>query len=285
MIGGKSSPKSMKNSIGSTLRKWRSTLRKVTHDTLNSLDEVTANEEKIDALFDGEGGKTVNWGPVRTSKNGLVQVHEEDMLEEDVTNDLKSSSFGFEKSTTAQPVGIQGLLKSGSIEQISSGSRSLVGGVGGTSMRLSEESEEGGSTTGTGNKHEQLTIMKSSSGGSQGVSHKEKLTYDNFDAVAECNKLRQRSDKPFVGGPKIWEKRRKLWCEPSVSAEEIAHRRENGRGVFDAIPEAYHTSVYKKLVVDNKPLKEPLNLSHAMKVINAGWIDTKKWANAGKGLP
>lgn len=252
--------------LSSTLKKWRSALKKVTHETLNSLDDVTANEEKVEALFDGKCGR-----------NG-DKMEDEDALVEDVTNDLKSSSVAPFDAAIAQQAGMQSYMKSKSMDRVSSGSRSITGpnDTSVLGMKLSEESEEGGSAI--SNFGIAKTVSRSS-------AKEEKMTYLNFDTVKECEKLRQKSKGPFTGGPDLWKTRRKLWCEQTVPDRVVEAQNQKRKEVFDNIPEAYYTRVYKKLVVDDKPLKEPMNLSDALHVINAGWIDTKKWSNAANGLP
>ncbi|KAL3234393.1 hypothetical protein RNJ44_03155 [Nakaseomyces bracarensis] len=257
--------------ITTTLKKWKSALKKATHETLNSLDDVTANEEKVEALFDG---KPTNVARVNRRR---LKEEEEDALVEDVTNELKSSSVAPFDGVSAQQVGMQSYFKSKSMDRVSSGSRSITGpnDTSVLGMKLSEESEGGSAISNLG-------LAKTQSMNS---SREEKMTYLNFDTLKECEKLRQKTNDPFMGGPELWKTRRKLWCEQTVSDCVVEASNEKRKEVFDNIPEAYYTRVYKKLVVDDKPLKEPINLSDALHVINAGWIDNKKWANASHGLP
>lgn len=108
-------------------------------------------------------------------------------------------------------------------------------------------------------------------------------SFAKFDSIAECVKLRNSSRGPFCGGDELWERRRALWLQPSKSQSDnnvLQARRE----VFATIPQMYHTRIFKKLVMDNKPLREPMNLQDAIQIINAGWIETRKWENAAKGL-
>lgn len=254
--------------LSTTLKKWRSALKKVTHETLNSLDDVTANEEKVEALFDGDKNMVIS------SK----YKEDEDALVEDATNELKSSSIALFDGSTAQKAGMQSYLSSKSIDRVSSGSRS-INGPNDTSilgMKLSEESEEGGSAISN------FGVAKTHSGNS---SKEEKVTFLNFDTVKECEKLRQKTKGPFTGGPDLWKTRRNLWREKTVADRVIEEQNQTRKDLFDSIPEAYYTRVYKKLVVDDKPLKESMNLSDVLHVINAGWVDNKKWSNAGNGLP
>ena len=107
------------------------------------------------------------------------------------------------------------------------------------------------------------------------------ITFDNYDLVKECQKLRSRKDGPFYHGESIWKIRRKLWTENTTNIDPF---KEHNRDVFKDIPEQYYYRVYKKLVIEDIPLREPLNLEDAIKVINSGWRENKTWDNASKGL-
>ncbi|QLQ80840.1 hypothetical protein HG537_0E01950 [Torulaspora globosa] len=108
-------------------------------------------------------------------------------------------------------------------------------------------------------------------------------SFERFDVYSEYIKLQSESREPFCRGPELWERRRALWLRPSASqVDEPAH--QSRRELFATIPQAYYTRIYKKLVMDNKPLREPMNLQDAIQIINAGWIETRKWENAAKGL-
>lgn len=109
----------------------------------------------------------------------------------------------------------------------------------------------------------------------------QKITFDNYDPVKECQKLRSQIDGPFYHAETIWKTRRKLWTENTTNIDPF---KEHNREVFKAIPEQYYYRVYKKLVIEDIPLREPLNLEDAIKVINSGWRETKTWNNASKGL-
>ena len=89
----------------------------------------------------------------------------------------------------------------------------------------------------------------------------------------------------FCSAEKIWKRRRQLWTQPTDQEGSVNGDGATRREIFRAIPEGYYARVYKKLVVDDKPLREPLNLEDALQVINAGWTETRKWANAAKGMP
>ncbi|CAI1605520.1 hypothetical protein SEUBUCD646_0L04450 [Saccharomyces eubayanus] len=178
--------------------------------------------------------------------------------------------------TVAQPP----VTTSKGIERDSGASMSQVGmgGVNSTlEMKLTDESEESSSannaTTTTTTSH----ILSN--------SRKSIQSFENYNVVEERIKLAQQSKKPFCNGEKLWRRRRQLWTqhneqEGSTGDDGAAHRE-----VFQAIPEEYYARIYKKLVVDDKPLREPLNLEDALQVINTGWTETRKWANAAKGMP
>lgn len=119
------------------------------------------------------------------------------------------------------------------------------------------------------------------------------VTFKNYNAVAECAKLQKKfvaENKPFCGAGEVWERRRALWVQPTdaeVDRDERQRRRDERqrrRDVFATIPKSFYTRIYRNLVLDDKPLRESMNLQDALKVVNAGWIETKKWENAAKRL-
>ncbi|CAB4256177.1 similar to Saccharomyces cerevisiae YLR407W Putative protein of unknown function [Maudiozyma barnettii] len=107
-------------------------------------------------------------------------------------------------------------------------------------------------------------------------------TFDNYDDVQACRLLRSEKGEPFVDAIEIWKYRRDLWQKRTtdVTKEDIDERREE----FQQIPSEYYDRIYKKLVIEDKPLREPLNLQDALKVINSGWTETKKWERAANGI-
>ncbi|SCW01835.1 LAFE_0E08306g1_1 [Lachancea fermentati] len=110
----------------------------------------------------------------------------------------------------------------------------------------------------------------------------EKETFSNFDPVQECNKLRMEIGEPFTAGEQIWKRRRELWTtETSPTAKEASKKH---RKRFSEISPQHYIRIYRKLVLEDAPLKEPVNLQDAMKVINAGWVETQKWERAAQGL-
>ncbi|QLL33282.1 hypothetical protein HG536_0E01930 [Torulaspora globosa] len=169
-----------------------------------------------------------------------------------------------------------------SVASVDRESGTSVTPVGASEMRLTTETEEslaenstqanGGAGEGTDDRSPQ----------DDELDH-ETDSFERFDTYAEYVKLRNESREPFCRGPELWERRRALWLRPAASqAEETAQ--QSRRELFATIPQAYHTRIFKKLVMDNKPLREPMNLQDAIQIINAGWIETRKWENAAKGL-
>lgn len=140
-------------------------------------------------------------------------------------------------------------------------------------MKLTDEQSEENSTslTSTHNGHSNKT---------NNVNEQE--SFDNYDDVKICQKLRNQSNEPFYNAEEIWNHRRDLWKKRTndMTIENIDRRRH----VFKQIPTEYYNRVYSKLVVDDKPLRQPLNLEDALKVINSGWTETKKWERAANGL-
>lgn len=166
-----------------------------------------------------------------------------------------------------------------SVTSVDRESGTSVTPVGASEMRLTTETEESLAENGTQTNGE----------GNGDVSQQddeldeETDSFERFDTYAECVKLRSESREPFCRGPEVWERRRALWLRPSTS-EVDGTTQQSRRELFATIPQAYYTRIYKKLVMDNKPLREPMNLQDAIQIINAGWIETRKWENAAKGL-
>lgn len=200
-------------SFGATLQRWKATFKKITHDTLNSMDENNFSDEKIDALFNNKKNMASFDESMSPKTNSLV--------------DLK---------LTDEP-----------------------------SMTSSQPTDSNSTTQ-------------------EDTQDQESMSFDNYDAVAECAKLREQIGEPFYHAETIWKKRRELWNKPSAEFDEQKDLIDK-RKSFKAIPGNYYPRIYKKLVVDDKPLREPLNLKDVIDVINSGWIETRKWANAAQGLP
>ncbi|SCU90187.1 LAME_0E07426g1_1 [Lachancea meyersii CBS 8951] len=115
-----------------------------------------------------------------------------------------------------------------------------------------------------------------------GSSGSDPQTFATYDAVEECVKLRSKLGEPFVQAEQIWQKRRELWCKPTGEAEQLTAVENRDR--FEEIAPRHYVRVYRKLVVEGVPLKRAINLQDAIKVINAGWVETQKWDRAAKGL-
>ncbi|CCC72142.1 hypothetical protein NCAS_0J01630 [Naumovozyma castellii] len=252
--------KSVKTALSHTLHKWKTVLRKITHDTLTTLDDSSSSDEKIEALFDG----VEETSPLKHGGEGPIHI---------VTNPIS---------------------KLRSIDRDSGGSLSppVEGGPSELGIKLNNDGRSEGDITtttkySTTSDEGRMTDHHNASSTAQLQNIKNKVileeTYANFDSVKECAKLRSSKEEPFIDGDLIWKKRRDLWNKPTkdIDPAELKRRRD----VFKSIPEPYYPRVYKKLVVDDKPLREPLNLEDALKVINSGWTETRKWANAANGLP
>ncbi|CEP61611.1 Gag1p LALA0_S03e06810g [Lachancea lanzarotensis] len=118
--------------------------------------------------------------------------------------------------------------------------------------------------------------------GSGCTSRRDQQTFATYNAVEECVKLRSKLGEPFVQADRIWRRRRELWCQTTENAEFGVAAKNRKR--FDEIAPRHYVRVYRKLVVDGVPLKRALNLQDAIRIINAGWVETQKWERASKGL-
>ncbi|AGO12430.1 AaceriAER078Wp [[Ashbya] aceris (nom. inval.)] len=112
--------------------------------------------------------------------------------------------------------------------------------------------------------------------------HPQSWTFETFDPREQREALHADSSTPFVDGPKLWHIRRKLWTAPTAnnSVQEAAEHRAS----FRKIKPHYYPRIYRKLVLDDRPLSQPINLEDVMKIMDAGWLETNKWERASRGL-
>lgn len=113
---------------------------------------------------------------------------------------------------------------------------------------------------------------------SKSQEEQESLTFEQCDYVDECSRLRREVGEPFYHGGLIWHRRREMWNQTTKS--NIIQDSQRRRDKFAGIPKQYYIRIYKKLSIEGKPLKEPLNLQDALQVVNAGWTEIKKCENA-----
>ncbi|AQZ18287.1 YLR407W [Zygosaccharomyces parabailii] len=184
-----------------TLHRWKEAMRKITHETLNKMDEKNYDEDGIDGLFQGEerrSGESVTLAGA-SSETRLTTETEDDVTE-------------------------------------------------GTKVSNTKDKEQ------------------------------EHLAFEQCDYVGECSRLRREVGEPFHHGELIWLRRREMWNQTAkLNTIQDSQRRRNK---FAEIPKQYYVRIYKKLSIEGKPLKEPLNLQDALKVVNAGWTEIRKCENA-----
>ncbi|SSD59578.1 uncharacterized protein SCODWIG_01339 [Saccharomycodes ludwigii] len=110
-------------------------------------------------------------------------------------------------------------------------------------------------------------------------------TISNYDVHKECQMLRLKQGDKFKGGDEIFIKRRELHYKRFKELENIVVDKDEdcNDALFEEIPEDAYYNIYRILLVEDKPLKKPLNLANALKVVNAGWISDKTWENAVHG--
>lgn len=261
--------RSFKSNIQSTLQKWKVAFKKITEDTLSNLEEndiSASDDKKIEALFNS------NSNTKKTAKNS--KKYQFNKNKKPVTGNTTSKDLTqFDNDTGLASVSIlTPPITAGATEmkitdeETGSSSMEKVNSRGNTEMASDDAN----------NTHDNIdnnstTISKDNN----------KMSFDDYDAVKECEKLRNQTKEPFCDAGIIWQTRRNLWTEITTDEEEST---DHNRDVFNAIPEQYYYRVYKKLVMEDKPLREPLNLEDAMKVINSGWMETKTWDNAAKGI-
>lgn len=235
------SKKNGKGGFTRTLHKWKTILRKITHETLSNMEDTSFGDDTINSLFNGDPPS---------------------------------------------------IVKVTSVERDSGASMSPVGGNSASELRLTTETEESlteNSETNNGSTPHNASAEKIHSADidesdiEEEEDEDEEQTFENFDSTAECAKLRAERGEPFYQADEIWERRRCLWTQPTGENMNVAEYQRH-RDMFASIPHHYYSRIYKKLVLDEKPLREPLNLQDALKVINSGWVETRKWENAAKGL-
>lgn len=100
---------------------------------------------------------------------------------------------------------------------------------------------------------------------------------DNIDNDTKAN-------EGFVDREKLWQEQHDAWLTPSNSLQDI-RRRQKRQELSNFVSEGDYHIVYKNLVMSNKSLKQPMNLSDALKVIESGWEWNKVFERAAKGLP
>lgn len=157
-----------------------------------------------------------------------------------------------------------------SVQRISEDGNSSTSATQTGEMRLTDENESGD------------TISLEEEVDTQGKTNAVQ-TFANYNPVEECTRLRSEFGEPFIQGELIWRRRRELWTTRPDNSTKCNESQQH-RSSFDKVSPQYYTRIYKKLVLDNKPLRQPLNLQDAMRVINAGWVETNKWERASKGL-
>lgn len=110
-------------------------------------------------------------------------------------------------------------------------------------------------------------------------------TWEEFDAVAEADKLRSKlpEGEEFYSGVDVWQKRRDAWTMMRPEdALIVKQRRIDGQL---QLSKDNYTTIYTNLVDKGKTLKRPLNLKDTLRIINQGWISSRKWERASQGLP
>ncbi|KAL6943074.1 hypothetical protein ACO0RG_002058 [Hanseniaspora osmophila] len=108
----------------------------------------------------------------------------------------------------------------------------------------------------------------------------DEANFDTFDVYAEVAKLRNDPSSDFISGYPVWEKRRELqYKKYPINVNKDYDSLVN----FRKVPEKAYYQVYEKLIVKNNPLKSPINLRDLIKVINVGWIVTRKYEEAAAG--
>lgn len=71
-------------------------------------------------------------------------------------------------------------------------------------------------------------------------------------------------------GYREWKRRRREWTRGSYTVNPK-------QSLIASVPEHIYPNIYDALVKKSRPLKQPINLSDAIKVIKAGWVADGTW--------
>ncbi|GAV52556.1 hypothetical protein ZYGR_0AG05470 [Zygosaccharomyces rouxii] len=178
-----------------------------------------------------------------------------------ITHDVLSKVE--ERSYEEEDEDVERLFQSDSLRR--SGESITLAGTS-TDMRLVTETEDDGTDE---TKVSKQTTTREDHG---------RIPFEEYDTVNECAKLRRETGEPFYQGSKIWLRRRELWTQPA-KANSINDSIKRSRK-FSKVSNQCYIKIYKKLSIDDKPLKEPLNLKDALKVIDAGWKEIRRCEEA-----
>lgn len=87
-----------------------------------------------------------------------------------------------------------------------------------------------------------------------------------------------------VSGPELWEEQRNQWLKPTITESEIRKRKHShSLGNLAEYNDDVYLSVYRNLVIYNKPLKRGLNMTDGFKVIYSGWENSKMFERVANG--
>lgn len=89
-------------------------------------------------------------------------------------------------------------------------------------------------------------------------------------------------------GDELWNARRAKWLTPA-SGSDASERVEQRREMLSLrnVPKTLYPRIYKDFVVKAKPLSrgKAINLEDLIGMIDAGWVNEKRWERAASGLP
>ncbi|KAK5780363.1 Gag1p PWA37_002676 [Arxiozyma heterogenica] len=256
--------KSLKSNIHNIIQRWKLIFKRISEEVLDSLDEndiSISDDKRIEALFNSNKDDDDSDGDIDTDTNIDTDNVEKRRNNKQNKNIQLLNKRGASNSTNARGLSKRSVSNFSSIKE-NDNERKITDSN--DNLRNIENSDN---------------IIDN--GDNNNIDDSYKITFDNYDPIEECKKLRTTINGTFYHAGTVWETRRKLWTE---NVTNIDPSKEHNRDIFKSIPEQYYYRVYKKLVIDDKPLREPLNLEDAIKVINSGWKETKTWENTSKVL-
>ncbi|KAG0677694.1 hypothetical protein C6P40_000711 [Pichia californica] len=87
-----------------------------------------------------------------------------------------------------------------------------------------------------------------------------------------------------LSGSELWEKQRNEWLKPTSTKSDIEKRKHSrSLGKLVQFNDNVYLSVYRNLVLYNKPLKNGINMKDGFKVIYSGWENSKMFDRVANG--
>lgn len=98
----------------------------------------------------------------------------------------------------------------------------------------------------------------------------------NVESKISINPNDLKNGKPFTGGEELWNKQHEQWLKPSpenvaVEGKMKLLKRQQSRDIRRQVGTRDYPVVYRNLVLNDRILKNPMNLRDLIKVLEVGW--------------